>query len=114
MNEVFVKSIYKTIVEENKELYKNLFNNTKIDKATDDYWKQSLSLYSNLSKENKDILINIIEQTMIDTISNVLGIIDGTSTLNGCDIEPKLLLNNNDTDGELQDLFLGYIEDIKE
>ena len=26
MNEDFIKSIYKTIVEENKELYKDLFN----------------------------------------------------------------------------------------
>lgn len=114
MNEVFIRSIYKTIVEENKELYRNLFNNITIDEASDEYWKQSLNLYNNLSQQNKDILINIIEQTMIDTISNILGIIDGTSTLNGCDIEPKLFLNNNDTDGELQDLFLGYVEEIKE
>jgi hypothetical protein len=114
MNEIFIKSIYKTIVEENKELYKNLLDDTTIDEATDKYWKQSLNLYSNLSQQNKDVLINIIEQTMIDTISNILGVIDGTSTLNGCDIEPKLFLNNNDTDGELQDLFLGYVEEIKE
>lgn len=113
MNEVFIRSIYKTIVEENKELYKNLFNNTTIDEASDEYWKQSLSLYNNLSQQNKDVLINIIKQTMIDTISNILGIIDGTSTLNECDIEPKLFLNNNDTNGELQDLFLRYVEEIK-
>ena len=42
MNEDFIKSIYKTIVEENKELYKDLFNNTNISEVSDTYWKQSL------------------------------------------------------------------------
>ena len=114
MNEIFIKSIYKSIVEENKNLYKNLFDNTNIDKASDEYWKKSLKLYNSLSEENKEILINIIQQTMIDTISNMLGIIDGSSTLSGCDSEPKLYLDNSDTDGELQDLFLGYVEEIEE
>lgn len=51
---------------------------------------------------------------MIDTISNMLGIIDGSSTLSGGDAEPKLYLDDTDTDGELQDLFLAYVEDIEE
>lgn len=42
MNEDFIKSIYKTIVEENKELYKDLFNNTNISEVSDTYWKQAL------------------------------------------------------------------------
>lgn len=114
MNEMFIKSVYKTVVEENKELYKDLFDNTTIDKATDQYWKQSLNLYNSLSKENKEVLINIIEQTMIDTISNVFGIIDESSTLNGCNIKTKLLLDGKDTDGELQETFLEYVEELNE
>jgi hypothetical protein len=114
MNEIFIKSIYKSIVEGNGNLYKNLFDNTDIDKASDEYWKKSLKLYNSLSEENKEILITIIQQTMIDTISNMLGIIDGSSTLIGCDAEPKLYLNDADTDGELQDLFLEYVEEIEE
>ncbi|MBU3179470.1 hypothetical protein KPL47_24685 [Clostridium estertheticum] len=111
MNDIFIKSIYQTIVEENREIYRQLFNETIVDKRTTEYWKQALSLYNNLSNENEEVMINIIEQTMIDTISNMLGIIDGSSTLKNCNIEPKLLLDNNDTDGELQDLFLEYVED---
>ncbi|AQS08749.1 hypothetical protein CLOBY_08590 [Clostridium saccharobutylicum] len=114
MNEIFIKSIYKSIVEENRHLYKNLLDNTNIDKASDEYWKKSLELYNSLSEENREVLINIIQQTMIDTISNMLGIIDGSSTLSGCDAEPKLYLDDTDTDGELQDLFLAYVEDIEE
>jgi hypothetical protein len=114
MNETFIKSIYKTVVEENKEIYKQLLDNTAIDEKTDEYWKKSLNLYNNLSQENRDVLINIIEQTMIDTISNMLGIIDGSSTLNGCNVEPNLFLDDNDIEGELQDLFLAYVEESKE
>jgi hypothetical protein len=114
MTKVFIKGTYKTVVEENKKLYKDLFDNTTIDKRTDEYWKQSLNLYNNLSKDNKEVLMNIIEQTMIDTISNIFGIIDGSSTLNGCNIKTKLLLDGKDTDGELQDTFLEYVEELKE
>ncbi|OOM06332.1 transposase [Clostridium saccharobutylicum] len=114
MNEIFIKSIYKSIVEENIHLYKNLLDNTNIDKASDEHWKKSLKLYNSLSEENREVLINIIQQTMIDTISNMLGIIDRSSTLSGCDAEPKLYLDDTDTDGELQDLFLAYVEDIEE
>ncbi|WP_443258402.1 hypothetical protein [Virgibacillus sp. L01] len=47
---------------------------------------------------------------MIDTISNMLGVVDGSSTLTDCTVEPKLLLDSNDTDGELQGSFLEFIE----
>ncbi|WP_225229560.1 hypothetical protein [Paenibacillus gallinarum] len=49
--------------------------------------------------------------TMIDTISNMLGVIDGSSTLKDCSLEPKLLLASIDTKGELQDSFLEFIEE---
>ena len=75
------------------------------------YWKQAIGFYNALNDENKDILMRIIEQTMIDTVSNMLGVIDGRSTLNDCPLEPKLLLESNDTEGELQDLFLEFIEE---
>jgi hypothetical protein len=111
MNDLFVKSLYETIVKENLELYKNLYETTNVTSKTDEYWKKAISLYDSLNDENKDILMKIIEQTMIDTISNMLGVIDGSSTLNDCALEPKLLLDSNDTEGELQDLFLETVEE---
>ena len=54
--------------------------------------------------------MSIIEQTMIDTISNMLGVIDGSSTLKNCLLEPELLLDSKYTEGELQDIFLEFIE----
>ena len=111
MNEIFVKSLYDSIVKENLKLYKNLYETTNVTPKTDEYWKKAISFYDSLTDENKDILIKIIEQTMIDTISNMLGVIDGGSTLKDCSFEPKLLLDSIDTEGELQDSFLEFIEE---
>jgi hypothetical protein len=111
MNDIFVKSLYKSIVKENLKLYKDLYETTKVTPKTDDYWKEAIGFYDNLSEENKNILMKIIEQTMIDTISNMLGLIDGSSTLKDCSLEPKFLLNSIDTEGELQDSFLEIIEE---
>ncbi|MFB3164969.1 transposase [Neobacillus sp. 179-J 1A1 HS] len=109
MNEAFVKSLYKSIVQENLELYKSLYKTTNVTSNTDDYWRKALGLYINLGEENKGVLFKIIEQTMIDTISSMLGIIDGSSTLIDCSMEPKLHLDSTDTEGELQDCFLEHI-----
>ena len=55
--------------------------------------------------------MRVIEQTMIYTISNILGIIDGSSTLKACSFKPKLLIESIDTGGEPQGSFLKYIEE---
>lgn len=112
MSDIFVRSLYETIVKENLQLYKNLYETTNVTSKTDDYWKEAIGFYNSLTGENKDTLMRIIEQTMIDTTSNMLGVIDGSSTLNDCPLEPKLLLDSKDTEGELQDLFLEFIEDL--
>lgn len=67
-----------------------------------------MGLYDSLSVENKNILMQVIEQTMIDTISNMLGVIDGSSNLRDCSVESKLLLDSNDTEGKLQGYFLEF------
>ena len=114
MNEIFIKSLYKTIVQEGKGEYKSLLDNTRVGDATDKCWISALQLYDNLTEENREKLMGVIELVMIDTISSMLGIIDGSSTLSECNAEPKLYLNDIDTDGELQDLFLEYVEEIEE
>ena len=114
MKEIFIRSLYKTIVQGGKNEYKELFDNTNVEEATDKYWISALQLYENLTEENKEKLMEVIELVMIDTISSILGIIDGSSTLSECNAEPKLYLNDIDTDGELQDLFLEYVEEIEE
>ncbi|MGM0865442.1 MAG: transposase [Bacillota bacterium] len=111
MNEEFVKSLYKSIIEENIELYKVLFETTNPTRVTDDYFGEALGFYESLDKEHKEVFFKLIEQTMIDTVSNILGMIDGSSTLIDCAIEPKLHLDSKDTEGVLQDCFLEFIEE---
>ncbi len=110
--ERFAKSLYESIVKENLELYKDMYQNIKIDSHTDEKGKGTINFYNDLTDEQRVMLFEIIEQTMIDTVSTVLGIIDGHVTQANDSIEPKLLLNSMDTEGELQDSFLVYVEEL--
>jgi hypothetical protein len=111
MKEIFVKSLFESIVEENLELYKNLYETTNVSPKINEYWRQTISFYDSLAEEKKAVLMKIIKQTMIDTVSNMLGVIDGSSTLKNCSIEPKLFLDSIDTEGELLEHFLTYIDE---
>ena len=53
MNEEFVKSLYKSIIEKNIELYKGLFETTNPTSVTDEYFEVALGLYKSLDKEHK-------------------------------------------------------------
>ncbi|MFJ5769808.1 transposase [Psychrobacillus sp. NPDC093180] len=110
MNKIFVKSLFDSIAKENILHYRNLYETTKVTSKTDDFWKEAIGFYDSLNGENKATLMRIIEQTMVDTISNMLGVIDGSTTLKGCSLEPKLLLDGVNTEGQLQDTFFEYIE----
>lgn len=113
MQEKLVSAIYNSILVENIEIYKNLFETTKIGPKTTEYWRETLGLYEKLSGHDKQVLMNMIEQTVVDTISNILGAIDGSSTL--ADFEPEISLSveNQNIQGELQGLFLELVEKSK-
>ena len=115
MQKDFIKALYKSIVKENLEQYIELYETTDESTVTDDYFKETINFYKRLDNENKEILMKkIIEQTMIDTISNMLGIIDGSTTVEHSISEPKLLLDSLDTEGELQDYFLEFLEEVED
>lgn len=104
MNEEFVKSIYETIVEEGKNIYTELYENTEVTEQTVDYWKNVLELYHSFDNNQKSVFMNIVKQTMIDTISNIFGVLDGSSTLSGGDFEFDIKINGVNTENELQDM----------
>ena len=54
MKEIFIKSLYKTIVQEGKQEYKELLDNTNAEDANDKYWIKALQLYNNISAEDKE------------------------------------------------------------
>ena len=48
---------------------------------------------------------------MVDTISSIFGVLDGSSTLPGEDYEFEVKINGVNTEGELQDAFLCFVEE---
>ena len=56
MKEIFVRSLYESIVKENLQLYKNLYETTNVTPKTDDYWKQAIGFYNSLNEENKNLM----------------------------------------------------------
>ncbi|PEC49626.1 transposase [Bacillus sp. AFS096315] len=109
----FVKNLYQIVVKEDLTLYEDLFVNTEIKDATDPYWKDALNFYAELTDDNKKMLFKIIEQVQVDTVSTVLGILDGTVTLTEDDYEIEMKINGEEEllNGDLQDLFLEYVEE---
>ncbi len=109
MNKEFAEKIYESIVENNMNIYKNLYKNTKIDENLIDYWKEALIFYNYISDLQKEVLFRIIEQTIIDTISSVFSILD--NSIDNYNI--NISINNISTDNNLQDTFLEFIEQTR-
>jgi predicted RNA polymerase sigma factor len=103
----FVSQLRQAVVEENVALYKQLFTDTSAATASDPYWKRALEFFDNLDSAQQSTLFEIIRQVAVDTTSNVLGIIDGVSTLEGFDDYFKLNYGGEtQLNGDLQSLFL--------
>ena len=106
--EEFVRRVRKSIIEENLSTYKDLFQSTDPKDATDPHWNRALQLYDDLSDEDRAALFAIVRQSMVDTISNIFGILDGTSGLDG-ELAAFSLIDDSTAErlnGELQDRFL--------
>ena len=111
MFEVFGKKMYETVIKGGAKDYKTLFANSSSDSGCG-YWHELRSFYDELDEERKDILFNFVEIVMIDTVSHVLGILDGSSSLAGGGFfEPEIKINGEDMVCDLQDSFLAYVEE---
>lgn len=114
MNEKFIEKLYKAIIKDGIDEYKDLLGNTNLEDATDKYWEKSLALYKNLTADNREKMLKFAELVMIDAISNIFGVLDGSTSLPEESFECKVSINGNSTENELQDTFLAYVEDIAE
>ena len=108
----FIEKLHNLVARENLGIYKDLFVNTDIRGVTDPYWKESLKLFKNLTDEEKLIFFKVIKQIGIDTVSNILALLDGVTSLEGQDDEFNLsfMKTNVNLNGDLQDLFLEFDE----
>ncbi|SMC41525.1 hypothetical protein [Chryseobacterium sp. YR221] len=109
--EELVRVLKRETIEGNLELYKNLLDTT--NEAKDPVWKGILPIYINFSKEEKEIFIKFLRVVEINTLSHVLGIIDGSTYVDG--ITQDFFLTTGDSNekinDDLQSLFLELIEE---
>jgi len=74
--------------------------------------KNALELYHSFDSNQKGIFINILKQAMVDTISSIFGVFDDSSTSAGeDDFKIDIKIYGVDTEDELQDAFLEYVEE---
>lgn len=108
----FVSMLRSAVVEDNAAIYKDLFLNTKIEAASDNYWKRALNFFGALTPDQQQIFFEILRQVAVDTTSNILGVIDGVNSFDGFDGEFVLMYDDDaePLSGDLQSLFLAEEE----
>lgn len=111
MKEQFIKDVFESIVEEGTKTYREIYENYDITEKTIAYWKNAKQLYQSLDETQRIIFMGIIRQTIIDTISTLFGVFDGTTFIFENEYAIEVKVNEDDTDNELQDCFLEYVEE---
>jgi membrane-bound ClpP family serine protease len=109
-----VDALKAELVDGSVEVYRDLLEETDEREVSDAYWKRLLALYDSLSSEHKEALLQVMRQVAVDTVSNVLGVLDGSSVLESAPEQLYLAVDSNRTkrlNGELQDEFLALIEE---
>ena len=104
--EEFSGKIYDVVVEENMTIYRQTFSRTKPSEATDPYYKRVLTLFNEISPAQKDCLFEIMRQVTVDAVSNMLGVIDGSSFIDSSAPTFELICGAERLDGDLQTYFL--------
>ena len=106
--EAFVSGM-QSMVDENVAIYARLFASPET--ATDEYWIGARRLFDSLPEADRQVVLQIMRQVAIDTVSNVFGILDGTSPIVGRFEDFKLMHGRTKLNGDLQDFFLAALEE---
>jgi hypothetical protein len=107
--EDFVSCIRREILEGNLALYKNsIARSTSGSEPGPQNWPRMAEFYRSLNNEDRQTFMAIVRQIIVDTLSNVLGILDGSTLLEKHRGYFKLTYGDEarKLNGELQDLFL--------
>lgn len=106
--ENFVSKVRSAVVQQNATIDNDLFESTTPEGASDAYWKRALTLHRSLSDGDRAVLFEIMRQVRVDTVSELFGILDGSSALEGPreDFALTSQPDNRKLNGNLQDLFL--------
>lgn len=108
--EQLVHGLHASVVDENVALYRDLFAHTEPGRVSDPYWIRALALFGSLSGEQREVFFEVLRQVTVDTTSNVLGVVDGASYIEGADRGFELTHGARKLNGDLQNLFLAEEE----
>lgn len=107
----FVGALRRSVIDANAGIYRDLFTGTDPAKASDPYWRRALTLFSSLAEDEREVFFEVVRQIAVDTTSNLLGVIDGVSSIGplaGVELRDG---RGDKLSGDLQDLFLAAEED---
>jgi hypothetical protein len=105
----FVSCVRREVLEANLALYRqNLGRSVQSSAEPHTFWPKMTELYQSLTEEQRRQFVEGIRQVMVDTLSNVLGILDGSTLLEHHRGYFHLTYGDepHELNGELQDLFL--------
>jgi hypothetical protein len=106
--EEFVACLRREVLEQNLQTYDAVLSQDRTAPVKDEYWRAVLDLYAQLGDSQQRVLKGIFRQVIVDTISNMLGVLDGTTILESHRKDFLLTYGGESRklNGYLQDLFL--------
>jgi hypothetical protein len=104
----FVSSLRASAVDGYLSSYARALTNGVAERNADSF----VQLFASVTGEQKEAILRAVRQVAIDAISQVLGVIDGTSSIPGVPNGMELKLPSGERlDGDLQSEFLILFED---
>ncbi|GKX52717.1 hypothetical protein SOASR029_30260 [Budvicia aquatica] len=107
-DEIFIDAIFNDLMIETIQQYKD---NLSLDDSSISGFIKMRSIYSKLSENEKIILLDYFRVITFNSVSTILGLVDGTSFMQGIDEDLKLFYGDEEIQGDLQDLFIGKPQD---
>lgn len=103
----FVRAVRASVIDSNAEIYRKLLNSPP-EAASDPYWRSLRDLHGRLGDADRAVLYEAMRQAAVDAVSNLFGVMDGSSRLEQQSEDVELWTAQSETrlDGSLQDLLL--------
>ena len=79
---LFIQQLRAEVLEQNLRLYDEILK-VPLSTVTDPQWRRIRSAYDRLDPEQRDAVRVFVRQAVSGTLSNLLGILDGSSLLSG-------------------------------
>lgn len=95
-DEIFIDAIFNDLMIEKIQQYKD---DLSLDDSSISGFIKMRGIYSKLSENEKIILLDFFRVIPFNSISTILGLVDGTSFMQGIDEYQKIIVDQ--TDGDL-------------